>query len=251
MAMVWLRGFLLGLVLLLLAACGRAEITSSAATTTDTRDAFLPQRERMLVEDIERRGVTDPRVLAAMRAVPRHLFVPQKYRSRAYADHPLPIGQGQTISQPYIVALMSQLLEVAPGERILEVGTGSGYQAAILAQMGAEVYSVEIIPVLADESRQRLDRLGYSEVRSQTADGYFGWAEHGPFDGIMVTAAPDHIPALLLDQLKPTGKMVIPVGPPGDVQTLWLAEQREGKWVFLNQGQVRFVPLVGGPGPGS
>ncbi len=249
--MVWLRGSLLGLVLLLLAACGRAETASSPATTTDAREDFLPQRERMLVEDIERRGVTDPGVLAAMRAVPRHLFVPQKYRSRAYADHPLPIGQGQTISQPFIVALMSQLLEVAPGERVLEVGTGSGYQAAILAQMGAEVYSVEIIPVLADESRQRLDRLGYSKVLSQTADGYFGWAEHGPFDGIMVTAAPDHIPALLLDQLKPTGKMVIPVGPPGDVQTLWLAEQQEGKWVFLNQGQVRFVPLVGGPAPGS
>ena len=200
----------------------------------------------MVVEDIEGRGITDPGVLAAMYTVPRHLFVPEKYLDRAYGDFALPIGRGQTISAPFIVAMMTQLLGVEPGEKVLEVGTGSGYQAAILAQMDAELYSIEIIPELAIEARQRLDRLGYPNVRTRTGDGYFGWSEHGPFDGIIVTAAPDHIPSTLLAQLKPTGKMVIPVGPPGAVQTLWLAEQQEGKWVFLNQGQVWFVPLVGG-----
>ena len=199
----------------------------------------------MVAEDIEARGISDPRVLDAMRTVPRHLFVPEQYRGRAYDDTPLPIGEGQTISQPYIVAVMSELLEFTPGERILEVGTGSGYQAAVLAEMGAEVYSIEIIPALVDRTRPVLDGLGYSGLQTQTGDGYFGWPEHAPFDGIIVTAAPDHVPPPLLAQLAPTGKMVIPVGPPGDVQTLWLIEQREGNWVSVNWGLVRFVPFLG------
>ena len=199
----------------------------------------------MVAEDIAVRGIDDSLVLGAMRSVPRHLFVPEKYRDRAYADHPLPIGEGQTISQPYIVAAMSQLLTVQPGDRILEIGTGSGYQTAILAEMGAEVYSVEIIPVLAERARQLLDRLGYSAAQTRIGDGYFGWEEHGPFDGIIVTAAPDHIPPPLLAQLKPAGKMVIPVGPPGDVQTLWLTQRQGDKWISFNQGRVRFVPFLG------
>ena len=236
------------LALLFLAACSEPEAALSPTAPSPSQDRFLPRRELMVVEDIEGRGISDPRVLAAMRSVPRHLFVPEKYLYKAYGDNPLPIGRGQTISQPYVVAAMTQLMGVRPGDKILEVGTGSGYQAAILAQMDAEVYSVEIIPDLANESRQRLDRLGYQEGRTRPGDGYFGWEDYGPFDAIIVTAAPDHIPPPLLDQLKSTGKMIIPVGPQGAVQTLWLAEQRDGEWVFINQGLVRFVPLVGGSG---
>ena len=199
----------------------------------------------MVAKDIEARGISDPLVLAALRAVPRHMFVPDRHRNRAYDDNPLPIDEGQTISQPYIVALMSQLLEVEPGDKVLEVGTGSGYQAAVLARMGVEVYSVEIIPVLADRTRRLLDTLGYSQVQTMVGDGYFGWEEHAPFDAIIVTAAPDHIPPPLLAQLKPSGHLVIPVGPPGDVQTLWLTQQRGDQWVSYNQGAVRFVPLLG------
>ena len=198
----------------------------------------------MVVEDIRDRGILDSRVMDAMSTVPRHLFVPQAYQGRAYGDFPLPIGEGQTISQPYIVAFMSQLLEVEPGEKVLEIGTGSGYQAAVLAQMGVQVYSIEIIPTLGEAAQERLGRLGYGDIQTRLGDGYYGWAEKAPFDGIIVTAAPDHVPSSLLAQLKPTGKMVIPVGPPGSVQTLWLIEQKEGQWVSLNQGPVRFVPLT-------
>jgi len=175
----------------------------------------------MVAEDIEARGITDPMVLAAMRFVPRHMFVPDRHRNRAYDDNPLPIGEGQTISQPYIVALMSQLLDVEPGDKVLEVGTGSGYQAAVLASMGVEVYSVEIIPVLADRTRQLLDNLGYSQIQTLVGDGYFGWEEHAPFDAIIVTAAPDHIPPLLRHSrrvllLRDTA----PAGPPAAAAVL-------------------------------
>ena len=197
----------------------------------------------MVENDISDRGIDNPRVLAAMGAVSREEFVPEGYRSQAYSDNPLPIGEGQTISQPYVVALMTGLLDVKPGDRILEVGTGSGYQAAILAETGAEVYSVEIIPELAERARNALERTGYT-VHTRVGDGYFGWEEHAPYDGIIVTAAPDHVPAPLRSQLSPQGKMVIPVGPPGGIQSLWLIEQRDGRWVSLNQGEVRFVPFV-------
>ena len=215
--------------------------TTTPAPDGETR--FRLQRERMVAEDIEPQGITDPLVLDAMRTVPRHLFVPEKFRDWAYHNRPLPIGEGQTISQPHIVGLMSQLLDVKPGEKVLEVGTGSGYQAAVLAEMDVEVYSIEIIPTLAHSAKERLARLGYTDIQTRIGDGYFGWEEEALFDGIIVTAAPDHVPPPLLSQLKPTGKMVIPVGPPGSVQTLWLVEQREGEWVFLNQGRVIFVPL--------
>lgn len=239
--------------LVLLEACQATKATPAppltlaemASPSTEAEDPFRPLRDQMVEADIMGRGVADPRVLAAMRSVPRHLFVPERYRGHAYEDRALPIAEGQTISQPYIVALMSELLEVSPGARVLEVGTGSGYQAAILARMGAEVYSVEIIPNLASEARKRLDRLDYGSVRTQLGDGYYGWEDMAPFDGIIVTAAPDHVPPPLLRQLKSTGKMVIPVGPTGSVQTLWLIKQRDGEWVFLNQGPVRFVPLLG------
>ncbi len=197
----------------------------------------------MVENDISDRGVDDPLVLSAMTTVPREEFVPNDYRSQAYDDNPLPIGQGQTISQPFIVGLMTGLLDVKPGDKILEIGTGSGYQAAVLAEMGADVYSIEIIPELAERARATLARTGY-EVQTRVGDGYFGWEEHAPYDGIIVTAAPDHVPSSLRDQLGPEGKMVIPVGPPGGVQSLWLIEQRDGKWVSLNQGAVRFVPFV-------
>ena len=216
-----------------------------ASPTAGASDIFAIQREVMVVEDIEARGIFDPLVLAAMRAVPRHMFVPERYRNRAYDDTPLPIEEGSTISQPYVVALMSQLLDLEPGDKVLEVGTGSGYQAAVLAQMGMKVYSVEIIPALADHTRLVLDNSGYSQVKTLAADGYYGWEEHAPFDAIIVTAAPDHIPPPLLGQLKSSGNLVIPVGPPGDTQTLWLTQWRDGKWVSFNQGAVRFVPLLG------
>ena len=255
---------LLAAVFVALAACARGAAeqpeeapsatiaSSSAATATvpaprDEETGFRVEREGMVTWQIEERNIEDPRVLDAMRIVPRHRFVPEKYLGRAYGDSALPIGEGQTISQPYIVALMSELLQVEPGDRILEVGTGSGYQAAVLAEMGAQVYSVEIIPVLAESARQVLDELGYVGVESQIRDGYFGWEEEAPFDGIIVTAAPDHVPQSLLAQAKPDGRIVIPVGPPGQTQTLWLMVQQGGTWVSLNQGGVIFVPLVGGP----
>ncbi len=193
---------------------------------------------------IEARGVTDPLVLEAMRSVPRHRFVPGDYAEYAYADTPLPIGYGQTISQPYIVALMSEALGVAPGDRVLEIGTGSGYQAAVLAAMGVETYTIEIIPGLAERAAATLADIGY-EVAARSGDGYFGWPEHGPFDAIIVTAAPDHVPQPLADQLGPGAVMVIPVGPIGAVQTLWMFSVDEaGQLRGESLGPVRFVPFT-------
>jgi len=199
----------------------------------------------MVIQQIEARGVTDPGVLAAMRRIPRHEFVPEKYRSVAYADNPLPIDFGQTISQPYIVALMTELLGITPRDRVLEIGTGSGYQAAVLAEIGAEVYTVEIIPGLAEQARERLRRLGYTSIHILNADGYFGWEEHAPYDAIIVTAAPDHLPQPLVQQLREGGKLVIPIGPVGAVQTLWLFEKVDGELLATNYGGVMFVPLTG------
>jgi len=234
-----------GMVALVSAGCSREVAPAEPdGTTAEEAARFGAQREAMVTTQIEARGVADQRVLEAMRSVPRHLFVPEQDRARSYADYPLPIGEGQTISQPYIVALMTELLEVSPGEKVLEIGTGSGYQAAILAEIGAEVFSIEIITVLGERARRTLADLGHGQLRAKIGDGYFGWEEHAPFDAIIVTAAPDHVPRPLLDQLGPDGKMVIPVGPPGGVQTLWLIEQRGGDWVSLNQGGVRFVPFL-------
>ncbi|MBI3286741.1 MAG: protein-L-isoaspartate(D-aspartate) O-methyltransferase [Chloroflexi bacterium] len=202
----------------------------------------------MVHNQIEARGVTDERVLAAMRKVPRHEFVLPDYLPQAYADHPLPIGYGQTISQPFVVALMTELLRLEPGDTVLEVGSGSGYQAAILAELADRVYSVEIIPELADSAAERLQRLGYSQVQVANRDGYFGWEEYSPFDAIIVTAAPDHLPQPLIQQLKDGGRLVIPVGPPGAYQTLWQIIKQGDQLISNDLGGVRFVPLTGGAG---
>ena len=201
--------------------------------------------EMMVERQIRRRGVTDQDVLDAMERVPRHEFVPSQYRPQAYADHPLPIGFGQTISQPYIVALMTQLLELKPGHRVLEVGTGSGYQAAILGEIVAEVYTVEIIEALAIQARERLARLGCGNVWVRCGDGYFGWEEHAPYDAIVVTAAAREIPSPLLAQLKDGGKLVVPVGPPGGYQTLWEISKKKTRFNKRNVTGVLFVPLTG------
>ena len=200
---------------------------------------------KMVETQIRRRGVTDLDVLRAMETVARHEFVPDQYETQAYADHPLPIGHGQTISQPYIVALMTELLKLNNTDRVLEIGTGSGYQAAILAEIVAQVYTVEIVEPLAVEASERLERIGYTNIHTLHADGYFGWEEHAPFDAIIVTAAPDHIPQPLVQQLKDGGKLVIPVGPPGGYQTLWEIT-KEGETVKKrNVTGVLFVPLTG------
>jgi protein-L-isoaspartate(D-aspartate) O-methyltransferase len=198
----------------------------------------------MVEYQIRQRGVTDQDVLAAMERVPRHEFVPPQHRAQAYADHPLPIGYGQTISQPYIVALMTELLQLKNTDHVLEIGTGCGYQAAILAEIVAEVYTVEIIRPLALDAQERLKRLGYHNVHVCNADGYCGWVEHAPYDGIVVTAAPDHIPQPIVQQLKDGARLVIPVGPPGGYQTLWQITKKGDEIEKRNVTGVLFVPLT-------
>ena len=215
------------------------------STPTEEVDPTLKDREQMVMKQIEGRGVEELDVLAAMLAVPRHKFVPDNYIPQAYADHPLPIGHGQTISQPFIVALMTEALALEEGDRVLEIGTGSGYQAAVLAELGTVVYTVEIIPELALDAEERLRNLGYTNIEVLNADGYFGWEEHAPFDGVIVTAAPDHLPQPLIEQLDEGARMIIPIGPVGAVQTLWLFEKVEGELMALNLGPVSFVPLTG------
>jgi protein-L-isoaspartate(D-aspartate) O-methyltransferase len=206
-------------------------------------DAYTRLRAQMVASQIRQRDVSDPKVLEAMYTVPRHLFVPSEYLDQAYADHPLPIGFGQTISQPYIVALMTEKLKVKAGDKVLEIGTGSGYQAAVLAQLGVEVYSVEVIPELARAADERLKRLGYA-VTVKQGDGYLGWEEHAPYDAIIVTAAPDHVPQPLVKQLKDGGRLVIPVGSQGGFQTLWQFTRQGDDLKAVNLGGVAFVPLV-------
>jgi len=195
---------------------------------------------------VQARGVEDPRVLAAMRTVPRHLFVPPEYRRfpGAYGDFPSPIGYGQTISQPYIVAYMTGRMNIRPREKVLEIGTGSGYQAAILAELGAEVYSVEIVPELAEHARRALGSAGYGDVRVLTGDGYRGWPEQAPFDVVIVTCAPAEIPPALVEQLAEGGRMILPVGE--GVQRLVVLRKRGGEVTGEADIGVRFVPMVGG-----
>lgn len=210
--------------------------------------SFEEQRERMVSEQIQSRGVTDERVLSVMLEIPRHLFVPGAEREAAYADRPLSIGHGQTISQPYVVALMTDLARPLPGDRALEVGTGSGYQAAILSRLVKEVYTIEIVPELGAEAARRLKDLGYANVQVRVGDGYRGWPEASPFDVILVTAAPEEVPEPLLDQLKPGGRLVIPVGPTGAVQSLQLvSKDLDGRLQARHVLPVRFVPFTRSP----
>lgn len=221
-------------------------ITAVPTSTPSISDPFTTQRLAMVATQIRARDVRDPDVLRAMETVPRHEFVPKELLAQAYNDHPLPIGYGQTISQPYIVAVMTELAQVKRGDRVLEIGTGSGYQAAILAVLTGEVYSVEIIPALAESAAERLKRLGYTNVRVKNADGYNGWEEYAPYDAIVVTCAPDHIPPPLIAQLKDGGRMVIPVGPVGGFQTLRRVIKRGDQVLSENVMGVLFVPLVRG-----
>ena len=207
-------------------------------------DEFVARRNAMVDAYDNYDDISDRLVLKAMRTVRREEFVLPRDRSRAYREMALAINAGQTISQPLVVALMTDLLDLQPGERVLEIGTGSGYQAAVLAEITDRVYSIEIIPSLADEVAARLERLGYGDIELRQADGYYGWEEGAPFDGIIVTAAPDHVPPPLLRQLADGGRMAIPVGPPGAVQTLWLVERRGDEYLRTNQGPVRFVPFI-------
>jgi protein-L-isoaspartate(D-aspartate) O-methyltransferase len=212
-------------------------------TAVGEMSALDESRERMVETQIEARGVTDARVLAALRAVPRHELVPEELRDQAYEDHPLPIGYGQTISQPYVVAVMSEALDLDASERVLEVGTGSGYQAAVLGRLAKEVYSIEIVEPLAQRAQADLARLGYANVHVRHGDGYRGWPEQAPFDAIVVTAAPDHVPQPLVDQLAPGGRLVIPVGS-GVQELLRITRDETGVHEERMLG-VRFVPMTG------
>lgn len=207
---------------------------------------FVIARKRMLDQQLTApgRGIADERVLAAMRTVPRHEFVPEEQRHFAYDDSPLPIGHGQTISQPYIVALMTEQLRPQPQDRVLEIGTGSGYQAAVLSGLVKEVFTIEIIAPLAKRAETDLRRLGYTNVFVRAGDGYKGWPEQAPFDSVIVTCAPDQVPRLLVEQLKEGGRMVIPVGPEGGVQELYLLEKRGGEVKQKAILPVRFVPMT-------
>ncbi len=221
----------------------------ACAPTAQAQQASEQYRVRRdaMVDLIAAYGVSDAATLRAMRAVPRHEFVPAGHRERAYGDHPLPIGYGQTISQPYIVAYMTEQLHMRPGMKVLEVGTGSGYQAAVLAELGVEVHTVEIFGPLAASAGDRLERLGYSNVTVRHADGHFGWPEAAPFDAVIVTAAAGFIPPALVQQLAPGGRMMIPVGSVYGVQSLILVEKdAEGEVRTRNLLPVRFVPMLEG-----
>ena len=222
------------------------EMPTLEAPPTATVDPYSEVRKKMVRDTMRLRDIADEKVLAVMEKVPRHEFVPEEYLNQAYEDHPLPIGYGQTISQPYIVALMTQLLKLKHGEKVLEIGTGSGYQAAVLAELTDQVYTVEIIKELVEESEEKLKRLGYANVKVKQADGYYGWEEHAPYDAIIVTCAPDHVPQPLVEQLADGGRLIIPVGPPGSYQTLWQITRQGDEVVSKNVTGVIFVPLTGG-----
>ena len=227
-----------------------AIVTACAGTTVETQPAaaaFEKSRARMVDEQLAARDIKNAVVLGAMRRVPRHEFVPEPLRGSAYADSPLPIGHDQTISQPYIVAYMTEALELDRSHRVLEIGTGSGYQAAVLGEIAKEVYTIEIVAPLAEGARAILKHLGYANVHVRTGNGYLGWPEHAPFDRVIVTAAPDDIPPALVEQLKPGGLMAIPVGV--GTQELRILRRTETGMQTLRTLPVRFVPMTGKPKP--
>jgi protein-L-isoaspartate(D-aspartate) O-methyltransferase len=237
MSLIWMRR-LASLTALAILEC-------SCAGTSATQESFEQLRHTMVDQQLLLRGISDQRVLDALRKVPRHLFVPEEFRRMAYGDHPLPIGLGQTISQPYVVALMTELARVGKQHTVLEVGTGSGYQAAVLSLLAKRVYTIEYLAPLGEAARKRLAELGYDNVEVRIGDGYHGWPEHQPFDGILVTAASEEVPQALIDQLKPGGRLVIPVGPQAETQMLQVLEKdSKGKVSRKDTIPVRFVPLV-------
>jgi len=243
-----LRLTVVGVLAGLLAACTSSIPTvpaeSGAAPVQDVADEFAEIRQRMVDEQMASRDISNERVLEVMRQVPRHRFVPKSLESYAYRDSPLPIGEDQTISQPYMVALMTQLVDPQSGHKALDIGTGSGYQAAVLAELVDHVYSIEIVESLATDARERLTKLGYENVTVRHGDGYAGWESEAPFDVIIVAAAPDHIPAPLIEQLAPGGKLVIPVGD--EDQSLMLVEKdTEGVVTRREIAPVLFVPMTG------
>lgn len=231
-------------LLLLGAACASSRVDGEdGASGANTDAALAAARERMVVDQLQARGIQDARVLAAMRDVPRHLFVPAEMVGDAYADTPLPIGYGQTISQPYIVALMTELARPRPTDKALEIGTGSGYQAAVLARVTGRVYTIEFVSALAATAAPRL--AAHPNIVARDGDGYGGWPEHAPFDIILVTAAPEEVPPALIEQLAPGGRLVIPVGPTSGAQELRLIEKRaDGSLTTTSITPVRFVPLL-------
>jgi protein-L-isoaspartate(D-aspartate) O-methyltransferase len=232
---------------LILAASGLVSCLDPAfnrSPMTRNEEGFAQERRRMVQEQIIARGVRDSRVIAAMEKVPRHLFIPEENRRVSYEDGPVPIGHGQTISQPYIVALMTESLELKPGDKVFEVGTGSGYQAAVLEELGCETFTIEIIPELAQFAAENLRRAGYDAVKVKTGDGYRGWGEFAPFDAIIVTCAPEDIPGALTEQLKEGGRIVVPVGPENRIQELILVRKVKGELVRRSLAPVRFVPMV-------
>jgi protein-L-isoaspartate(D-aspartate) O-methyltransferase len=219
------------------------QVIVMAGLSISQPDKFEPLRSRMVKTQIMDRGISNSAVLNAMKKVPRHLFVPREYEDEAYNDYPLPIGYGQTISQPYIVAYMTDIVKPGIRKTALEIGTGSGYQAAVLAEIVAKVYTIEIVPELASESSERLKKLGYKNIECKFGDGYKGWPEHAPYDIIIVTAASETIPQPLIDQLAEGGRLVIPVGRPAAVQELKLVTKKKGKIDTKRLTFVRFVPF--------
>ena len=215
------------------------------AVTALAADPYAVRRQQMVALDLKGRGITDQKVLAAMAQVPRHLFVADSFRDQAYGDHPLPIAEGQTISQPYVVALMTEAVRLKPTDRVLEIGTGSGYQAAVLAGLVKEVYSIEIRKRLADTAAERLKSLGYRNVAVKFGDGYFGWEAHAPYDAIIITAAANHIPSSLIRQLKEGGRLILPLGSTTFAQTLTLVTRKGGELTVEELGPVAFVPMTG------
>ena len=220
---------------------------SSSPSVEDkpANDKAADQRLKMVKDQIAGRGVTDRRVLEGMRKIPRHLFVDDSLKGRAYGDHPLPIGEGQTISQPYVVAWMTEALNLKSSDRVLEIGTGSGYQAAVLAEIVKEVYTIEIRKGLKEKATELLGFLGYKNVQTKYADGYFGWKEHAPFDAIIITASANHIPPPLIKQLKEGGRLIIPLGSTLYYQTLTLVTKKDDELDVVQMGGVAFVPMVG------
>ncbi len=247
-----MHGAKLLLLVMTLAACiqgcsphmlSSRKANSESAVSGVNDEQLRERRERMVSEQLQNRDVKDPRVLEAMLKVPRHRFVPGDLAGEAYEDNPLPIMLGQTISQPYIVGYMTQALQLRGSERVLEIGTGSGYQAAVLAEIASEVYTIEILPDLAAHARAVLNALGYTNIRTRVGDGYVGWPDAAPFDRIIVTAAPDHVPQPLIEQLKVGGKMILPMG--GADQELVLIEKDERGTSRHSTIPVRFVPMTG------